>query len=225
MRDGTNALGSQIAAQIQESIEVKQRTLDQQIAVLTRAAEILIAALRAGQRVLFCGNGGSAADSQHIAAELVGRFRRERAALPAIALTTDTSILTALANDYSYADVFSRQVEALGRPGDVLVGISTSGNSPNVLAAVRTAQAIGMATIGLTGEAGGELRENVDVCFCAPSTSTSHIQEAHITVAHALCELIERELFEVVSVHDNGHHNNGGGTNDSNGNAQRIPGS
>ena len=195
---GTNpraALGERIAAQITESIEVKQRVLEAHLDVLSEIAAILVAALRRGKRVLLCGNGGSAADSQHIAAELVGRFRRERAALPAIALTTDTSILTALANDYSYADVFARQVEALGGEGDVLIGISTSGNSANVLAAVRAAKARGLATIGLAGESGGQLREAADVCFCVPSRSTSRIQETHITVGHALCEMIESELF------------------------------
>ena len=195
---GTNhkGLAERIAAQFAESIEVKQRVLETEIGTLAQIAEILVAALRGGHRVLLCGNGGSAADSQHIAAELVGRFGRERAALPAIALTTDTSILTALANDYSYADVFARQVEALGTPGDVLVGISTSGNSPNVLAAMRTARNRGMRTIGWTGESGGQLREAADVCFRVPSRSTSRIQESHITAGHALCEMIERELFE-----------------------------
>jgi D-sedoheptulose 7-phosphate isomerase len=216
-RDGSNALGSRIAAQIQESIEVKQHVIDDHIADLSDAAEILIGALRRGNRVLFFGNGGSAADSQHIAAELIGRFRRERDALPAIALTTDTSILTALANDYSYEVVFSRQVEALGREGDVAVGISTSGNSSNVLAALQTATARGMSTIGLTGNSGGAMKDLVDVCFCVPSTSTSHIQETHITVAHALCELIEQELFEPAEAHDNEHRGNGSRTNGDHG--------
>lgn len=195
---GTNhkGLAERIAAQFAESIEVKQRVLETEIGTLAQIAEILVAALRGGHRVLLCGNGGSAADSQHIAAELVGRFGRERAALPAIALTTDTSILTALANDYSYADVFARQVEAWGSPGDVLVGISTSGNSPNVLKAMRAARERGMHTIGFTGESGGQLREAADVCFRVPSRSTSRIQESHITAGHAVCEMIERELFE-----------------------------
>ena len=195
---GTNhkGLAERIAAQFAESIEVKQRVLEMEIGTLAQIAEILVAALRRGNRVLLCGNGGSAADSQHIAAELVGRFGRERTALPAIALTTDTSILTALANDYSYADVFARQVEAWGSPGDVLVGISTSGNSPNVLKAMRTARERGMHTIGFTGASGGQLPEMTDVCFRVPSRSTSRIQESHITAGHALCEMIERELFD-----------------------------
>ena len=195
---GTNhkGLAERIAAHFAESIEVKQRVLEMEIGTLAQSAEILVAALRRGNRVLLCGNGGSAADSQHIAAELVGRFGRERTALPAIALTTDTSILTALANDYSYADVFARQVEAWGSSGDVLVGISTSGNSPNVLKAMRTARERGMHTIGFTGASGGQLPEVADVCFRVPSRSTSRIQESHITAGHALCEMIERELFD-----------------------------
>lgn len=215
--DGTNALGSRIAAQIRESIEVKQRVVLEHIEVLSHAAEVLIDALRRGNRVFLFGNGGSAADSQHIAAELVGRFRRERDALPALALTTDTSALTALANDYSYDVVFSRQLEAFGRAGDVAVGISTSGNSPNVLEGLRTANARGMSTIGLTGASGGAMKELVDVCFCAPSTSTSHIQETHITVAHALCELVEQEMFEPADVRGNGHSGNGSRENGEHG--------
>lgn len=152
--------------------------------------------LREGRKILLFGNGGSAADSQHIAAELVSRFRRERAALPAIALTTDTSILTAISNDYGFEEVFARQVEALGQEGDVVLGISTSGNSPNVLNAVRKAAEIGMKTVGFTGQDGGKLKECVDVCFRVPSQSTPHIQEVHIAVAHALCEVIEEALCQ-----------------------------
>ena len=189
-------LASRIASQIEESIATKQRVLDGHVPVLAHMAEILIDALRNGHRVFFFGNGGSAADAQHIAAELVGRFMRERAALPAMALTTDTSILTALANDYSYDIVFSRQIEAFGQRGDVAVGISTSGNSGNVLEGVRTARELGMKTLALTGETGGKLRDMVDVCFCAPSRITSHIQETHIAVSHSLCELVEHVLFD-----------------------------
>ena len=177
------------------SARAKEVFLKENGDALEQAIELVAGALAGGRKVLLFGNGGSAADAQHIAAELVGRYQRERRALPAIALTTDTSILTALANDYSYADVFARQVEALGGEGDVLIGISTSGNSANVLAAVRAAKARGLATIGLAGESGGQLREAADVCFCVPSRSTSRIQETHITVGHALCEMIESELF------------------------------
>ncbi len=143
---------------------------------------------------MIAGNGGSAADAQHIAAELVGRFLRERKALPAMALTTDTSILTAIGNDYSFENVFSRQVEALGQAGDVAIGISTSGNSKNVIKAIQTAKKMEMITIGFTGESGGELKNCIDFCFQAPSQSTPHIQEAHLAVAHALCDIVEHEF-------------------------------
>lgn len=190
-------LASRIASQLEESIATKQRVLDGHVPLLTHMAEILITAFRNGNRVFFFGNGGSAADSQHIAAELVGRFMRERAALPAMALSTDTSILTALSNDYSYDVVFARQIEAFAQPGDVAVGISTSGNSPNVIEGLRAARERGLKTLALTGESGGKLRDLVDVCFCAPSRITSHIQETHIAVSHSLCELVEYALFEM----------------------------
>jgi D-sedoheptulose 7-phosphate isomerase len=156
----------------------------------------LLKALDAGNKVILFGNGGSAADSQHIAGELVSKFRRERKALPAIALTTDTSILTSIANDFGFEYVFARQVEALGAPGDIALGISTSGNSPNVIHALRVARQLGLVTIGFTGEDGGELKDAVDICFQVPSNSTPRIQEMHITVAHTLCELIEIELLK-----------------------------
>ena len=190
------AMSASIAAHIEASMATKQRVLGGDTAVLGEIAAIVIEALRRGNKVLFFGNGGSAADSQHLAAELIGRYRRERAALPALALTTDSSILTALANDYSYDVVFSRQLQAFGRAGDVALGITTSGNSANVLRAMETARSLGMKTIGFTGESGGKLKDLVDVCFCVPSRETSHIQEMHITVGHAVCEMIERELFE-----------------------------
>ncbi|NUQ65490.1 MAG: D-sedoheptulose 7-phosphate isomerase [Pirellulales bacterium] len=186
--------GSSLAADFQESAEVKRRILAEQISTLEAIARVLITALGAGRKVLICGNGGSAADSQHMAGELVSKFRRERRALPAVALTTDTSILTSIGNDFGYENVFSRQVEALGEEGDVLVAISTSGNSPNVLKAMRTAREMGITTVGLTGEDGGRMRRCADFCFRVPSQSTPRIQEAHITAAHALCELIEQEF-------------------------------
>lgn len=150
--------------------------------------------LRKGNKILICGNGGSAADSQHIAAEFVGRFRKERRALPAIALTTDTSALTAIANDYGYDHVFSRQVEALGREGDVLIAISTSGNSPNVLRAVAAADQMKMFTVGFSGKAGGKLKGITDHCFIARTNETPQIQEVHAVALHALCEIVEEEL-------------------------------
>jgi len=159
------------------------------------AAAAMTAALRSGGRVLACGNGGSAADAQHFAAELVGRFERERAALAAIALTTDTSILTALANDYAFTRIFARQVEALGRAGDVVLGISTSGASGNVLAAFEAAKAGGMTTVALTGRDGGAVGAAADIHVNVPAASTARVQEVHRTLLHAVCALIERELY------------------------------
>ena len=159
------------------------------------AAGAMIAALRSGGRVLACGNGGSAADAQHFAAELVGRFERERAALGAIALTTDTSIVTAVANDYDFSRVFARQVEALGRPGDVLLGISTSGGSANVLAAFAAGKAGGLTTVALTGRDGGAVGAAADIHVNVPAASTARVQEVHRTLLHAMCALIERELY------------------------------
>ncbi|MBI3318068.1 MAG: D-sedoheptulose 7-phosphate isomerase [Candidatus Omnitrophica bacterium] len=174
-----------------ESIRTKEKVLQTLVPSIERAARLLIEALEAGNKILLFGNGGSAADSQHIAAELVGKLQVKRRALPAIALTTDTSNLTALGNDFGYEAVFQRQVEALGRKGDVAIGISTSGSSPNVLAAIRTARSLGLKTLALTGRAGGSLKEMVDLSLTIPSESTQRIQEAHITIAHILCELIE----------------------------------
>ena len=156
--------------------------------------ERLIAALRAGGKILICGNGGSAADAQHIAAELVGRFGHTRRGLPAIALTTDSSALTSIGNDFGFDAVFSRQVEALARPGDVLIGISTSGNSRNVIAAVQCAADMGVSTLGLLGGQGGALKGLLDQSILAPSSDTPRIQECHILIGHTLCGLIEQEL-------------------------------
>ena len=161
-------------------------------AAVERAAAVLADAFARGGKVLLFGNGGSAADAQHVAAELVGRFEQERRALPALALTTDTSALTAIANDFGFERVFVRQVEAHGRPGDVAVAISTSGGSPNVLAAVEAARAAGLATIGLCGRAGCPLCRAVDVAIVAPAGSTAAVQEAHLVVEHELCRAVER---------------------------------
>jgi D-sedoheptulose 7-phosphate isomerase len=179
-----------------DTVALHQRVQREGQAAILAAADALRAALRAGRKVLVCGNGGSAADAQHFAAELVGRFTRERRAWPALALTTDTSALTAIGNDYGFDRVFARQVEAHGRPGDVLVGISTSGGSPNVLAAVETARARGLVTIGLTGRDGGALGRAVNVHLNVPSQSTARIQEVHITLLHVLCDLVEQELVD-----------------------------
>jgi len=156
---------------------------------------VLIAdSLRSSSTLFWCGNGGSAADSQHLAAELVGRFKKDRKAIRSIALTTDTSVLTCVANDYSYEDIFSRQLEALARDGDVLVAISTSGNSENILRALRVAKELGVKTIALLGKDGGQAKALADLAIVIPSDSTARIQEAHILIGHILCDLIEQEL-------------------------------
>jgi len=184
-----------IERSIGDSIAVKQQLLVQQVETIERIAGLGVQCLRGGGKILICGNGGSAADAQHIAAELVGKFLKLRDALPALALTTNTSILTAIANDISYDAVFARQVEALCTAQDLLLGISTSGNSPNVLEAVRAASRKGARTVGLTGGDGGELARLADVTLVVPSDSTPRIQESHITVGHIVCDLIEREMF------------------------------
>jgi D-sedoheptulose 7-phosphate isomerase len=176
------------------TIEAHGRVQREGRGAILAAGEAVVKALGTGRKVLVCGNGGSAADAQHFVAELVGRFTRERRAWPALALTTDTSILTAIGNDYGFDRVFARQVEAHGQPGDVLVGISTSGGSPDVLAAVETARALGLVTIGLTGRDGGALGRAVDVHVNVPSPSTARAQEVHGTLLHVLCELVEQEL-------------------------------
>lgn len=165
------------------------------VADIGRAVEVCVSSLRAGGKLLFAGNGGSAADAQHWAGELVSRFYYDRPGLPAIALTTDTSILTAIGNDYGYDYTFARQVEALGRPGDVLMLISTSGNSPNVVRAAEAARARGIAIVGFTGQAGGKLAPMSDICFRIPSNETPRIQEGHEFIGHLLCALIEAEMF------------------------------
>lgn len=158
------------------------------------AAELCVAALKAGGKVMFCGNGGSAADAQHLAAELSGRYELNRAGIAGLALTTDTSALTAIANDFGYDRVFARQVEALGRPGDVLYAISTSGNSANVIAAVEAARKIGVKVIAVTGAAGGRMKADCDVLLNVPADKAAHIQEMHIAVGHMICGLVERAL-------------------------------
>lgn len=164
-------------------------------ATVATVALACVKALRAGGKVLFCGNGGSAADAQHLAGEFVSRFNYDRAPLAGIALTTDTSVLTAIGNDYGYEKVFERQVLGLGRPGDVLVGISTSGRSPNVLRAFAAARQIGMVTVGMTGNQRAAIEQHVDHCIRIPSASTPKIQEGHIVMGHALCGLVELWMF------------------------------
>jgi len=184
-----SSLVSIVAKQLKESAEIKLQLINQ-APVIVQIAKVWADALQSGGKVLFCGNGGSAADSQHLAAELVGRFQGERRALSAIALTTDTSILTAVANDYGFQQVFERQVIAHGRPGDVLVGISTSGQSENVIRAVKKAKELGLIAVAFTGSR-GKLRELADYAVIVPSISTPRIQEAHIATGHIICELVD----------------------------------
>ncbi len=181
---------------VHKSIEVKLAFLSAGGAeIVERMADAVLAALRAGRRVYLCGNGGSAADAQHLAGEFIGRFTLERAALPAVALTTDTSVLTCVANDYSFDAVFERQVEGLVQAGDVLIALSTSGNSPNVLRAVEAARRRGAVVLGFSGRGGGKLRDAADLCLTAPAEESARIQELHITCGHILCELVERRYF------------------------------
>ena len=177
-----------------EHLEVVRAASEQQ-PTLVAVAEAMTTSLRTGGKILWCGNGGSAADAQHLAAEIVGRFRRNRRGWPSIALTTDTSVLTAVANDFGYDTVFSRQVEALAEPGDVLVGISTSGNSRNVVAALESARAQGVVTVAFTGAGGGKMAELADFLFAVPSRDTARIQETHILAGHMLCDWVELALM------------------------------
>ena len=179
-----------------ESIQVKEEILRNQIESIFEISLLMIDCLRKGGKVIVFGNGGSASDSQHIAAELVGRFKKDRSALAGIALTTNTSILTSLANDYGYDVVFSRQVEALGKKNDVALGISTSGKAKNVALGIKQAKKMGIKTVALSGGDGGEIVKLADVSLLVPSKITARIQEAHITIAHIICEMIEQELCQ-----------------------------
>lgn len=184
-----------IPDRIRASLGLQQKLLEpERQAQIARVAALMADSLRAGGKILFFGNGGSAADAQHWAAELVGRYLKERDALPAIALTANSSIVTAIGNDYSYDAVFRRQVEALCRPEDAVLAVSTSGDSANVVAGVEAARAIGATAIGLTGAGGGRLREACDECIRFPSDETPRIQEGHTLIGHILCEIVENEL-------------------------------
>lgn len=186
-----------IKNQLLESAEVKRQLSVNSLATIGEIAEVCAKAIQNGGKIMFCGNGGSAADSQHLAAELVVRLtgKTDRQSLPALALTTDTSILTASANDYGFDHIFSRQLEALGKPGDVLIAISTSGNSPNVLRAVQTAVTMQITTIGLSGKNGGKLCRITDYSLLIPSDDVLRIQEAHITIGHIIIGLVEKSMF------------------------------
>lgn len=191
---GTNGTRDLIQSSIKSHLEVSEKLLAQEIENIEQCAELIEAVFKRGNKIMLCGNGGSAADAQHIAAEFVGRFETERKALPAVALTTDTSALTALANDYDFEKIFSRQVEALAVAGDLLIGISTSGNSPNVSRAVMTARRLKCQTLGLTGADGKKLAAICDECVLIPDTRTARIQEAHILIAHIWCEIIDAKF-------------------------------
>lgn len=184
-----------IKASFQESAQVKLRFVEQHETMIADVAKRWTAALKKEHKLLFFGNGGSACDATHLAAEFVNRFHRERPALAALSLATDTAALTSISNDYDYDQIFARQLQALGQKGDVAVAISTSGNSPNVLKAVEVAKARGLVTVAFTGKDGGKLAPLVDYAFIVPSESTPRIQETHITLGHLLCELVEEELY------------------------------
>ncbi len=182
----------------QDSIQTKMQSMELLVEPITRAAEYIVARLLQGSKVLSCGNGGSAGDAQHFSSEMLNRFERERPGLPAIALTTDTSTLTSIANDYSYEEIFAKQIRALGHPGDLLLAISTSGNSANVITAIEAAREQDVGVIALTGKDGGRMREmlgETDIEICVPSDVTARIQEVHLLVIHCLCGLIDVQLL------------------------------
>jgi len=186
-----------ITTQVEESKNIKEKILNDEnlLNLIVEVGEKLVDVYKNGNKLLIAGNGGSAADAQHIAGELVSKFYFDRPALAAIALTTDTSIITAIGNDYGYEYLFSRQIEANGVKGDVFLGIYTSGNSKNIIEGLKTAKEKGLITIGLTGENGGKMKNLCDYCICAPSTETPRIQEAHILIGHILCSIIEEAIF------------------------------
>ena len=179
---------------LEESLRVKRSCIENNIDTIIKGADMMAICIASGHKILIFGNGGSAADAQHLAAEFVNRFKIERPPLAAIALTTDTSLLTSIGNDYHFDDIFSKQIDALGKKDDIAWGISTSGNSRNVIKAIQTAKSNGLRTIGLTGR-GGELATCAELVFSADSDDTARIQEAHITLGHILCEIIERKLY------------------------------
>jgi D-sedoheptulose 7-phosphate isomerase len=186
-----------IKQQIEASYKIKQSIYqdDGLLQLIQRSCEVTISAYKAGKKTLIAGNGGSAADAQHIAGEFVSRFYFDRPGLASIALTTDTSILTAIGNDYGYEKIFSRQIEANGNSGDVFIGISTSGNSPNLLAALKTCRDKDIFSIGLTGQSGGKMKDLCNLCITVPSSETPRIQESHILIGHIICAAVEAELF------------------------------
>ena len=184
-----------IRAALQDSARVQASLATDGLALIARAAERLSAALLGGQKLIWFGNGGSATQSQHMAAEFVGRFSKDRRSLASISLTENMASITAIANDYQYELIFARQLEGLSQPGDVAIGLSTSGSSPNVLAGLKKAKELGLATVGLTGGTGGAMRERCEICIVVPSKETARIQEAHLTIGHILCALVEHAVL------------------------------
>ena len=194
-KESGNPFIKNIIAQLEDSASVKRKMMVSCVDSILSAAELMIETIKSGAKILLCGNGGSAADSQHLAAELVSKLKLERSAIPAIALTTNTSTLTAIANDYDFSQIFVRQLEAFGRKNDLLIGISTSGNSEDVLKTVDYAHKNGLRTIVMTGGNGGDLAGKADVDIIVPSEDVQRIQEAHITVGHILCDILEQSIF------------------------------
>lgn len=190
---------SMIKNQILESILVKNNILEDTeiLSFISKISDVCIEAIKGGNKIIFAGNGGSAADAQHLAGELVSRFYFDRPALPAISITTDTSILTAIGNDYGFVDIFSRQIKAIGNKGDVFIAISTSGKSDNIIEALKHSKKIGISTVGLTGNTGGDFVEYCDYIIKVPSNSTPRIQEIHIMIGHIICSIIENKIFGV----------------------------
>jgi D-sedoheptulose 7-phosphate isomerase len=187
---------TELAAELRSHQKVVEQTIEQSGEVIEQITDAMVRCFRQGNKLLICGNGGSAADAQHVAGEFVNRFRLDHAALPALALTTDTSILTCVGNDSAFENIFSRQVEALAKPGDILVGISTSGGSPNILKALDAGRALGLTTIGFTGENGpAKMSPKCDLCLVVPSSDTPRIQESHIFVWHVICGIVEQSLY------------------------------
>ena len=186
----------EIAQIFRESADLKLRFIRQNAELLIQVVRMIVDAFKGGNKVLLFGNGGSAADAQHIAAEFVNRFLIERPPLPALALSTDTSVLTSISNDYGYVDSFAKQIKALGKRGDVAIGISTSGSAANVIKAVKVAKEMGLKTVGLAGNDGGELAKGVDIALIVASPVTPRIQEVHITIGHVICEMVDRMLFQ-----------------------------
>ncbi len=197
MNNAKSGTGVIIENSLEECIRVKRDFIKKNVTTLVGLAEHVSTAFKNNKKLLICGNGGSASDAQHIAAEFVNRFQLERRPLPAIALTTDTSVITSIANDYGYAKVFSKQIEALGQNGDILLAISTSGRSENVMSAIESARENGLFTVGLTGMDGGDVLGSVDLTLVVESESTPRIQEVHIFAGHLLCELVEHILFRI----------------------------